>query len=183
MVDRNQERISHLVLDMLTFSKERTPERVESDLNTTLRDVAELMTARAAELECRLELRLDAALPMASFDPEAIHRAVLNLVTNAIDAAENHVRITSQFDAAEGWLIDVEDDGDGVPENQREAIFSLFESNKGARGTGLGLPVSAKIMSEHGGTLVVESSSLGGAWFRCTLPTSGTEVSVKNSSA
>lgn len=177
IVERNQERISNLVLDMLTFSKEREPQRVEADLNETIRDVLELMNGRASDVATELRCQLDEHLPMASFDPDAIHRALLNLITNAIDAAESVVRVTSQFDAAIGWIVDVEDDGEGVPENEREQIFSLFESKKGARGTGLGLPVTAKIMQEHGGSVEVSNTAQGGARFRMILPTVATDVS------
>lgn len=176
IVDRNQERISNLVLDMLTFSKEREPQRVEADLNATIRDVAELMESRAGQSGKSLTLELDEHLPAASFDPDAIHRGLLNLITNAIDAAETSVKIVSWFDAAEGWIIDVEDDGEGVPEEEREQIFSLFESKKGSRGTGLGLPVVAKIMQEHGGSISVDDASGGGARFRMILPTAGTDI-------
>ena len=181
IVDRNQERISNLVLDMLTFSKEREPQRVEADLNATIRDVAELMQGRAGESGIALKLELDEQLPIASFDPDAIHRGLLNLITNAIDAAESIVNVVSRFDAADGWIVDVEDDGEGVPEDEREQIFSLFESKKGARGTGLGLPVAAKIMQEHGGTLSVQEAPQGGARFRMILPAAGTDLNEVSS--
>ncbi len=183
IVDRNQERISNLVLDMLTFSKEREPERVDADLNETVRDVVELMHSRAAEVEVQLTAELDTSLPPAVFDPDAIHRAVLNLVTNAIDAAKananddanpatpGRVLVRTRFDPARGWLVEVIDDGPGVAAEDRERIFSLFESKKGARGTGLGLPVSAKILREHGGDIqVLDSEFGGGSCFQLRLP-------------
>ncbi|MFG0290585.1 MAG: ATP-binding protein [Rhodopirellula sp. JB044] len=177
IVDRNQERISNLVLDMLTFSKEREPQRVDADLNETIRDVVELMQGRARDSKIELQSALDDDLPIASFDPDAIHRALLNLITNAIDAAVSRVRVRSRFDAVLGWIVDVEDDGDGVDEDERDQIFSLFESKKGARGTGLGLPVTAKIMQEHGGSVEVQNAAGGGALFRMVLPTIGTDIS------
>ncbi|MEM9646597.1 MAG: HAMP domain-containing sensor histidine kinase, partial [Planctomycetota bacterium] len=68
--------------------------------------------------------------------------------------------------------------GAGVPADQREKIFSLFESNKGASGTGLGLPVSAKIMREHGGQIEVSDSGVGsGSRFRLRLPADSTRAS------
>ena len=175
IVDRNQERISNLVLDMLTFSKEREPERVEADLNETVRDVVELMQTRAAEVGVRLESALEDDLPAATFDPDAIHRAVLNLVTNAIDAAtqpsDGRVSVRTRFDTELGWIVDVVDNGPGVAPDDREKIFSLFESKKGARGTGLGLTVSDKIMREHGGDIRVLDGDLGrGSCFRLRLP-------------
>lgn len=218
IVDRNQERISNLVLDMLTFSKEREPQRIEADLNETVGDVVELMQTHAADQGVLLGCELAAELPTASFDPDALHRAVLNLVTNAIDAAAAHAKalnddgdeddldsllaespapdptsevdsgdsitmqgrvfVQTKYDAATGWLVDVVDNGPGVDAADREKIFSLFESKKGSRGTGLGLPVSAKIMREHGGEIQVLDSSVGsGCCFRLVLPAFGTMVS------
>ncbi len=200
IVDRNQDRISNLVMDMLTFSKEREPEKVDADLNETVQDVVELMQTRADEMNVKLRTRFDRSMPLACFDPEALHRAVMNLVTNAIDAAAGvqqtdedfetdsesvstpkptpQVAVKTHYDASRGWMIDVIDNGPGVAEEDRERIFSLFESRKGARGTGLGLPVSAKIMREHGGDIqILDSKSSGGTCFRLRLPGAGTDVS------
>lgn len=199
IVDRNQERISNLVMDMLTFSKEREPEKTESNLNDTVRDVVELMQTRAGEMSVTMELEIDSSLPLASFDPDAIHRALLNLVTNAIDAAGGNlttdsdfetddsgdikrppgkVLVRTGFDPAIGWIVDVIDNGPGVAVEDREKIFSLFESRKGMRGTGLGLPVSAKIMREHGGDILIFDAADGpGTCFRIRLPADGTSLS------
>lgn len=199
IVDRNQDRISNLVMDMLTFSKEREPEKVEANLNDTARDICELMQSRAEEMGVTLELETDDSLPDAFFDPEAIHRAILNLVTNALDAAGGNltndtdfiqepgdpparppgkVLIRTGFSPPHGWTVDVIDNGPGVAPEDRDKIFSLFESRKGMRGTGLGLPVSAKIMREHGGEILVLDANDGpGTCFRIRLPADGTSLS------
>jgi signal transduction histidine kinase len=86
--------------------------------------------------------------------------------------------IRTAFDPALGWTVDVIDNGPGVNPEDREKIFSLFESRKGMRGTGLGLPVSAKIMREHGGEILVLDATDGpGTCFRIHLPTDGTSLS------
>jgi len=203
MVDRNQERISNLVMDMLTFSKEREPEKVDADLNETVADVVELMKSRADELGVLLESTLDPAMPLGNFDPEAMHRAILNIVTNGIDAAAQRVKeenddeenndvdtaangnppkvqaivvIQTQYEARGGWSILVTDNGFGIDQADREKIFSLFESSKGARGTGLGLPVSEKILREHGGYISVrDAATPPGTCFVLHLPPSGTD--------
>ncbi|MEZ6087456.1 MAG: ATP-binding protein [Pirellulaceae bacterium] len=188
MVDKNQEKISNLVLDMLTFSKEREPELVDGDLNATVADVAELMQTRADEAGCELSVNLDPTLPTACFDADAMHRAILNIVTNAIDAVEIHrvrneenataelpppcVGIATSYLADDGFFIDITDNGPGIEPDDLDKIFSLFESKKGARGTGLGLPVSQKIMQEHGGRIVLESTPGAGTRFRLHLPRS-----------
>lgn len=232
IVERNQERISNLVMDMLTFSKEREPQRVDADLNETVADVVELMRSRAADMNVMLDFQPASELPLANFDPDALHRAVLNLVTNAIDAAADQpeeppcdaaeadaaaqpcddaqritavrearagsdvhhdpvgwpapreqptanepvlgrVAVSTRFSSAEGWMVSVTDNGPGIAPEDREKIFSLFESRKGARGTGLGLPVSDKIMREHGGRIEIAApadAQQRGTCFVLTLP-------------
>lgn len=186
IVDRNQERISNLVMDMLTFSKEREPERVTGALNDTVADVCELMQTRAEELSVEFDCHLDDSMPPADFDPDAIHRAVMNLVTNAMDAASRSdasddsdtpppaakVFVRTWYDSPIGWMIEVVDNGPGIAPEDRERVFSLFESNKGMRGTGLGLPVCAKIMREHGGEIQIDTPPEGdsGVVFRLVLP-------------
>ena len=92
----------------------------------------------------------DERIPTLIFDAEAIHRAVLNVVTNAIDAAvenkeKGEVRIATRFrDGEDRLIVTVEDSGPGIPDDQKEKLFSPFVSSKKGRGTGLGLPVSQK---------------------------------------
>lgn len=174
IVEKNQERISHLVLDMLTYSKEREPDRVTANLNTTIADVVELMQVRAQEQSCQLVFQLDESVPDGYFDPEAMHRAILNLVTNALDAVaetdEAIVTIECHYIQDIGWIIEVSDNGPGIDVQDREKVFSLFESRKGARGTGLGLPVSQKIVAEHGGTIKLVETGGAGCKFQIVLP-------------
>jgi len=175
MVDRNQNKISALVMDMLTFSKEREPEPVPSDINQVVGEVIELMQTRAAEMNVALEWTPAEQPPTLTFDPEGIHRAVLNVVTNALDACDKEeggrVRVATQYDAVEGMIrVTVEDNGVGIPADEIDKIFAIFVSHKGGRGTGLGLPVSQKILKEHGGQIRVESKPGEGSRFILELP-------------
>ena len=175
MVERNQDRISNLVMDMLSFSKERQPELIESDLGQTVSDIVELMQARANELNVQLKWQAPQDLKTISFDPEAMHRAILNVVTNAIDAAGSRelgiVEITAVVDPAKPQVaVCVTDNGEGIATEDRERIFSPFESKKGARGTGLGLTVSRKILREHGGDIDVDSTPGHGTTFILRWP-------------
>ena len=215
-VEKNQERISNLVMDMLTFSKEREPELVADDLNEVVADVVELMEARAREKGVTVQFVPFAGLPELTFDPEGMHRAILNVLTNAIDACErsdDELPATSEsmrvdvsagatevedfgdvvlnlqasqaptaplpprVDVAVDYLADaalvrvvVADNGAGIPAEEIEQIFSLFVSHKGNRGTGLGLPVSQKIIKEHGGRITVESEPGRGSRFVLEIP-------------
>ncbi len=133
------------------------------------------MQVRAEELGVELDVaarRRDADLV---FDPEAIHRAVLNVVTNAIDACDGRdpARVTVQH---RGRSRGREGGGGGRGHGRRHrgrgpgAVFTLFVSKKGGRGTGLGLPVSQKILHEHGGQVSLKSTPGEGTTFRLELP-------------
>jgi len=175
IVERDQTRIYDLVMDMLSFSKERVPALKPAELNSVVAEIAELAVARAAESGVTVEFRPGNDVPTALFDAEGIHRAVLNIVSNAIDAVEGIERgavvIQTGYDrAADLMLVAVSDNGPGIPEDQRAAIFNVFESSKGARGTGIGLPVSRKILREHGGRVRVEGGPGQGTRFVLSWP-------------
>ncbi|MEX0715320.1 MAG: ATP-binding protein [Planctomycetaceae bacterium] len=175
IVEKNQNKIYNLVLDMLTFSKERQPVLAQADLDETVGEVCELMQARAAEAGIEFEYHPAANLPLTTFDAEGIHRAVLNVVNNAVDAVEGApdgriVVETAYEQAADELRVIVTDNGPGIAPDQIERIFNVFESTKGARGTGLGLAVSRKIVREHGGEIRVESRPGEGCRFIVAWP-------------
>lgn len=174
IVEKNQDRIYHLVMDMLTYSTERKPALQIANLNDVVRDVCELMEPRAAECQVELTCQLSDQIPESAFDPEGIHRAVLNIVTNAIEAVEGttggRVTVETGYDSqADELSVLVRDNGPGIPAAQQAMLFNIFESTKGSRGTGLGLAVSQKILREHGGDIFVESREGEGATFRLVL--------------
>jgi signal transduction histidine kinase len=181
IVERNQTRIYDLVMDMLSFSRDRVPVLRMTDLNRLAAEVAELSAARAAEVGVTFEFRPAEELPLASFDAEGIHRAILNIVGNAIEAVEGieHGAVVLQtgYDrTADMMLVAVSDNGPGIPDDQRQAIFNVFESSKGSRGTGIGLPVSRKILREHGGRVRVEGGPGQGTRFVLSWPRGMTTV-------
>ncbi|MCA9114284.1 MAG: FHA domain-containing protein [Planctomycetaceae bacterium] len=175
IVEKNQNKIYNLVMDMLTFSKERKPVMQEADVNETVKEVCELMQSRAEECGVRLEMQQAEDLPPTLYDAEGIHRGLLNVVTNAIDAAESRedaaVLVQTGFDETNDIVfVSVSDNGEGIPPEQLTKIFNIFESTKGARGTGLGLAVSQKILREHGGEITVESRPGQGSRFTLAWP-------------
>jgi len=175
IVERNQTRIYDLVMDMLNYSKERVPVLKLADVNTVVSEVMELAVARAEERGVKVEFRRGVDVPMAMFDEEGIHRAVLNIVSNAIDAVDGiengAVVVQTKYDrAADMLLVAISDNGPGIPEDQRALIFNVFESSKGSRGTGIGLPVSRKILREHGGRVRVEGGPGQGTRFVLSWP-------------
>ncbi len=176
IVQKNQDKVFNLVKDMLSYSKEREPTIEYLNVNELVRDVYELVQPRAAELGIKLKLDLNQGLPQVQCDPEGILHAFLNIVTNAIDAVEGisnaQVHMGTRRDKDDpSWvrLITV-DNGPGIPPETLNDIFKPFVSSKGAKGTGLGLAVSRKILREHGGDILVESRVGVGSKFSLRLP-------------
>lgn len=183
IVDKNQEKISNLVMDMLTFSKERQPDMTPALLNDTVADVVELMQTRARDVGVTLTYEPQVDLPELLLDPDALHRAILNVVTNAIDACEKlpsgQVAVSTVYQPEESLVqIIVADNGEGISPEDIKRIFNVFESRKGARGTGLGLPVSQKILREHGGEITIESAPGEGSRFILSIPATIPEQSL-----
>ena len=180
IVEKNQEKISRLVLDMLTFSKDREPDSIEADINVVTSDVVELMQTRASETNSTLRIPALRGHAAGCFDPDAINHAVLNIVTNAIDACEDveHAKITvrtAYLEARQLATVTVSDTGKGIAPDDLARIFGLFVSKKGTRGTGLGLSVSRKIVREHGGEIHVSSELGKGSTFTLELPAGGSQ--------
>jgi len=171
--EKTHNRIESLVLDMLTMSKEREPIRESTNLVLLIQDALSIAQAPAGDANVQLDWNPPADPQTACVDPEGIHRAVLNLILNAIDATTGRpdakvsiVLLCTQ----DSTRIEIEDNGVGIPQSQLQTIFSLFESTKGNRGTGLGLPVSQKIIREHGGDISVSSVVDQGTTFTIRLP-------------
>ena len=162
IVEKNQGKIYDLVMDMLSFSKEREPALEETDINQLTRDVLELLAGRVRDLGIKLETRFEPNLPRASVDPEGIHQALLNVISNACDAVEDrdkpYVGVATSLEADNAWVrVLVVDNGTGIAPDKLADIFKPFVSSKGSKGTGLGLAVSRKILREHGGDILVQS--------------------------
>ena len=182
LVEKNQARIDHLILDMLSYSKDREPAFDSVDLHMLIREVLEIVQGRAEEAEVSIRLLFDDAVPTVQCDIDGIHRALLNLVSNAIDALndietdeQRIIEVATQWITAEKVVeIVIHDNGPGIPAEAQADIFKPFVSTKGSRGTGLGLPVSRKIIQEHGGDILLESTPGDGTTFRVRLPISDT---------
>lgn len=174
IVEKNQGKIYDLVMDMLGYSKEREPALELTNLNQIVRDVLELQAGRAKELNVGLDVKLAHELPRVQVDPEGFHRALLNVIANALDALEDNpaprVHVSTQVDCAEWVHCVVADNGPGIPPEKISDIFKPFVSTKGARGTGLGLAVSRKILREHGGDILVTSQPGAGSRFVLKIP-------------
>jgi PAS domain S-box-containing protein len=154
--------------------------------------VDQALTLFAGRLEgITVQRDLEQGLPTVLADPEAIRRALANLIDNAAEAMQGSLLrvlgIRSRL-SEDGGAVEVEisDTGHGLTDEIRERLFLPFYSTK-QRGTGLGLSIAAKIVQEHGGTLRAEANSPKGARFVLRLPLmdpdAGTQPALEINSA
>jgi len=178
MIKRNIGRTSNLVLDLLSYSKEREPEYESCSPNEIANEVCELLKERANENKVEIDKDFDSSIGEVTMDPRTIHEVLLNLMSNAIDAClfdedtSKNWRIGIKTAREEGHIIkfEVEDNGTGMSEEVQSKLFTSFFSTKGHRGTGLGLMVTRKLIEEHGGKIEVNSRLGNGTTFTVRLP-------------
>jgi len=172
IVRRNIRFLSNIVMDMLSYAKERKPVRRPCQPDDLYQDVVELLQDQADERG--VTLTTSSRVGEVRLDEAAMKRCLVNLAGNAIDACgEGGGLVELQDGPAEtaGYVaIRVTDNGCGMAEADRRRIFDPFFSTKGGKGTGLGLAVARKIVQEHGGGIEVESSPGRGTVFTLTLP-------------
>ena len=174
IVRKNLNKVKDLVMDMLSYSKERKLQLEPVNPNDIVNDVVELLEAKAQGRGVRLTAALDERLGSVLLDPIGIHRVVLNLVSNALDAVrrdEGVIGIATRAVPAERALtIEVTDNGCGMSAAVLPHIFEAFFTTKGVEGTGLGLAITDRIVKEHGGTIAVTSQEGRGSTFTVKLP-------------
>jgi PAS domain S-box-containing protein len=168
------ERISRLVRELLSFARGGTTGRTEVALQSALDRVISLLRITLDRKRVRVEVDVPETLPPVYADPDGLHQVLLNLIVNGSQAVKDGGRIGVRARAVdvEGdrmVAIEVHDDGPGVPPELRERILDPFYTTR-AEGTGLGLAVCARIVSDHGGDLRVAEGPLGGASFVVQLP-------------
>jgi two-component system NtrC family sensor kinase len=180
------DRAARIVRNLLTFARKRQSTRGMIDVNQTIRETLALRAYEHRLNNIDVVDALAARLPDVFADGHQIQQVLLNLIINAeqamLSAAKGgSLMIRSSHDAArETILIEVVDDGPGVPQELRSRIFDPFFTTKAVgKGTGLGLTVAYAIMQDHGGRIRVESNTGDGASFVVELPVSGVAAAVR----
>jgi len=153
------------LLGMARLDSEQTLQRERVDVAALLASVAATLPPGAQALS--MIPAVDAGSIEA--DPRLLGRALSNLIRNAQKYAAASIRVTAERHGAQ-LVIAVEDDGPGIPEEERERVFEPFyrldrSRDRATGGFGLGLSIARKAVLLHGGSLTVETSALGGARF------------------
>ncbi|SEC38399.1 sensor histidine kinase [Terriglobus roseus] len=157
-----------------------------ADLNTIVENSLSLFAGRLNRVT--VVLSLAAELPLVMADPEAIKRALSNLIDNAAEAMQTSLRReihieTRRSEQSPGMLeLVIADTGPGVTDEMRERLFLPYFSTK-QRGTGLGLTIAAKIMADHQGTIRAEGNTPNGARFILELPVASASENGEDTAA
>ena len=163
------ERVNRIIQQFLELARPPALAKTHADLASILERAAEAVEPQIFAAGLRLE-RDFAGVGAAQVDADQLHQALLNLLVNAVEATdEGHIRLEARS-LPEGWVeIGVADTGPGIPAADAERIFDLYFTTKAA-GTGLGLSLVHRIVSEHGGRVEVQSARGAGTRFVILLP-------------
>ncbi|MBA3012335.1 MAG: response regulator [Proteobacteria bacterium] len=177
-IKKNISRVSDLTQDLLTYSKEREPEFEPCSPNEIVEDVMDLVSDFAAANDIKILKQTDPGVGEMILDPQTIHRALLNLVNNAMDACMEdedtsktfEILIKTSMDTENFMCFEVRDNGCGMDEETQRRLFNPMFSTKGGKGTGLGLLVTKKLVEEHKGTIETKTHLGQGTSFVVRLP-------------
>jgi len=175
MLERNIERISGLVRNLLSFSKGDEPEVGMVNPVELAEEVVNLYGDAAAKAGIIIRLEAPDRVAPAPMDREGIHSCLANLVSNAIDACQMSekagCKVTVRCVEERGAVVfEVADEGCGMDYDIKQKVFTTFFTTKGAGGTGLGLLLTRKIVQQHGGKIDFASAPGEGTTFRLIFP-------------
>jgi two-component system NtrC family sensor kinase len=174
IVDRNLTKIYNLTMNLLAYSRPREPQLEMINPKILIEDCLELVSAAANEKAVMVVADVDEDHPAIPIDSSGLHQVIMNLLSNALDAMPPQaglIRVECHFDAENRQsIMEVIDNGAGIPPSMMKHMFELFHSTKGNRGTGLGLAVAKKIVEEHEGSISVKSAPGEGTTFTIRLP-------------
>lgn len=182
MFQRNLERVSDLVLDLLRYARQTEPQLTPCVLNDIVSDVVRAFKKYADDNQIKLNKVLDPNLCEVYIELDSIQRMIGHLVSNAIDACIYDsdtskkwkvtvtTRVEKDVDSGEIILIEVTDNGCGMTDEIKSHLFHKFFTTKAGRGIGLGLLVTQKIIRDHGGEVSVESEFGKGTTVLVRLP-------------
>jgi signal transduction histidine kinase len=170
--------LSEMVTAFLNFARPQPPQLEEVCIPDLIADCSAELQPLFEELRVKLEVVNETPSLVVGADERMLRQTVLNLIRNAAEAipeenSERLVKVRSRQDHnASGkvyTVIEVKDSGPGIPPGHLQKIFIPFFTTK-AKGHGVGLALSHRVITEHGGTLTAENGSDGGAVFTVRLP-------------
>jgi signal transduction histidine kinase len=169
-IESETERLNRLVSAMLDSARPRELSKAPTDLHVLIRRSSSLLGAQLEKAKITVTERLDATDPMVDCDAEQITQVLLNLILNALQILPTGGKILfATHDDMDQFVIEISDDGPGIPVEERARIFEAFFFRREG-GVGLGLAIVQQIVAAHGGDIEANESDLGGARFAIRLP-------------
>jgi signal transduction histidine kinase len=163
-------RLESFLGELRDFLRPVHPSKQEINLNEIILEVQALMGPAAEEKGISLEDRLDPSLPRLPADPNQFNQVLVNLLKNAMEASETGDRIVLASGSEDNQVwFSIQDTGKGMTPEVEEKIFHPFFTTK-EKGTGLGLAVIHKIITDHNGTIDLDTTPGGGSTFTIRLP-------------
>lgn len=168
ILEREVNRLNHIVSDTLDFARARSSRRQLFDLASLVHEV--LQRARAKAPEAYIKCRSETDLPLIGGDPHQLQQAIWNVVDNALDAIQHDGAVDVRLRYDDPWIVlCIRDTGPGIPPEIEREIFKPFFSTK-PEGTGLGLCIAQRIVSNHGGRIEIASRPGRGTCVSIRLP-------------
>ncbi len=177
-IQQGSTRVAGIVRRLLTFARQRKPQRAAVDMNEVIQSTLALRDYALRTGNITVTTRLDPALPRTVADGQQMQQVMLNLIVNAETAmsgahGKGALLLVSERQG-ENLHIVVQDDGPGVPIEIQDRIFDpFFTTREIGQGTGLGLSICHGIVSEHAGRIWVHSDAGGGSEFHILIPIVG----------
>jgi len=170
IIQKESQRLNKLLSGFLNFATPRSPKLQRTNIDELLESVVSLASHPAELSQVTLQHRQMSEILEVECDPEQLKQVLLNLVINAIEAshAGSQVRLGAREETGKA-IIEVEDRGRGIKDEELERIFDPFFTTK-PNGSGLGLAVSSMIVSQHNGSLSCSRNPERGTTFRIELP-------------
>ncbi|MFO1435534.1 MAG: ATP-binding protein [Gammaproteobacteria bacterium] len=164
------ERLNRLITSLIDCARPRPPHFEVTNLHHIIERAVDLVSAQTSSRAINISTQLHATEPELRCDQEQLLQVFLNLLMNAAQAISSRGRIlVTTAQQNHSIVVNVEDDGPGIPAERRDKIFDPFVSYRSG-GIGLGLTVVHQIIKAHGATITVEQSDWGGALFRLIFP-------------
>jgi signal transduction histidine kinase len=163
MIKEESERLNKLLSDFLLLSRPKESERVWVDVKDILTRVKEIYSKEGKEIILDINDK-----PKIFISEKSFESAVSNVIKNAVEWSKTKV-VVNVYVVNNKLFIEVEDDGTGITEENKDKIFEPFFTTSSS-GTGLGLAITKRVVMENGGNIFVEDSPLGGAKFVLTFP-------------
>lgn len=166
------ERLDRVIANLLDYANPKEPVQEQTSFADIIHRSIALITDDAKAKKIDVTMEIEDNIPPVKVDKDQITQVLLNITLNGLDAMKKGGKLAVRCfmdDESKFVIVEVEDTGHGIPEEELARIFDPFYTTK-KTGTGLGLAIAHRIVENHGGTLSVKSTGTSGTTFRITVP-------------